>query len=351
MKHIAIIWASFAGLSAYLVLRKQLWTSVKITLIDQRERFTYIPSLHETLFQTEDLENIQFDLATAYGDDFLHAKVENITKEKVIRLGNGEQITPDYLIIATWSRTNYFGKIDFEKYSYSVRHPEDIAPLNKKLQTARNITVIWWWVTGVELASIIADRKSPEQNITLIHSRDRTFHNFHEKVSEWTERRLQKHWCQLILWDRAQEILPEKVVLSSWKEIESDCTILSSGIKINDESYNGQVTFETSYDSLESDTIYYAGDVALHGLYTTAHNAMIEGRHIGKLVADHIQWIETKKAELENRKEVAIALWPHDGIITNWERWRYFPFITWFAKKVVEKRVILEFKKKILLPL
>ena len=348
---IVIVWASFAWLSAYLALRKRLGDQVDITLIDQRDKFTYTPSLHETLMCDKQLDAIQFDLQEVYQQDFLHATISSIKKDKVITLSDGSILTPDYIIIATWSRTNYFGKQDFEQYTYSVRHPEDISPLNTTLKTVKHIAVIGWWVTWVELASIIASRKHPDQHITLIHSRDRTFHTFHEQVGKRTQDRLTKHGCDLILWDRASEITADKIILQSGQELISDCTILSSGIKINDEPYNGSVTFETDYDALESEYIYCAGDVAIHGLYTTAHNAMVEWRHVGHLAADHIQWITNTYKPLSNRKEVAIALWTHDGIITNNERWRYIPFVTGLIKKFVEKRVMLEFKNKIMLPI
>jgi pyruvate/2-oxoglutarate dehydrogenase complex dihydrolipoamide dehydrogenase (E3) component len=67
-------------------------------------------------------------------------------------------------------------------------------------------------------------------------------------------------------------------------------TILSSGIAINDEQHRPYLSFSTDgYTAQESDDIYFCGDVAIHGLYTTAHNAVLEGRRIGKLVADRIK--------------------------------------------------------------
>ncbi len=351
MSHILIVWASFAWLSAYLVLRKRLWRSVKITLVDMQDRFTYTPGLHETLLDGESLENLQFSLSDIYGADFKQAKVEHISADHLCTFASWEQERFDYVVIATWSRTNYFGKKDFESHCYALRHPWDVKKLNTILPEAKNIVVIGGGVTGVEIASILSQRVTPEQHITLVHSRAHTFDTFHENVGQWTEDRLRKHNVSLELGNRATETTDTTVTLKSWKVLPSDCTILSSWIKINDELYCNELSFDLDYAALESGEFFVCWDCALHGLYATAHNAMVEGRHVWDRIADLIQNKTVIYDDLPIRKEVAIALWARDGIVTNNHRWWYLPYLTGFVKKVVEKRVMAEFTYKILLPL
>ena len=351
MPHILIVWASFAWLSAYLVLRKRLWNSVAITLVDMQDKFTYTPGLHETLLDGQTLDSLQFSLSDVYGDDFKQAKVSHISSDHLCTFATGEQQRFDYVVIATWSRTNYFGKQDFEAHCHPLRHPWDVAPLNTKIAQAKNIVVIGGGVTGVEIASVLAQRVSPEQHITLVHSRAHTFHTFHEDVGKWTEDRLKKHNVSLELGNRATWMTATSVTLASGDVLPSDCTILSSGIKINDESYSTELSFDLDYAAVESWGFFVCGDCALHGLYATAHNAMVEGRHVGHRLADLIEEKVTHYDDLPIRKEVAIALWSRDGIVTNNYRWWYLPWVTWLLKKVVEKRVLAEFRYKVLLPL
>jgi len=173
--HIAIIWASFAGLSAYIVLKKRLGKNIDITLIDKRDTFTYIPGLHETLYHSKYLKHLQFSLPKYY-PEFIQATVTKITSDHLIHTDINSHVSFDYAVIATWSRTNYFGKDDFEKNTYSLRRAEDVSKINSALLKAKNIAVIWWWYTGIEIVSTIATRKNHEQTITLIHSRDRLWH-------------------------------------------------------------------------------------------------------------------------------------------------------------------------------
>jgi len=177
--HIAIVWASFAGLSAYLVISKRLWLGHTFSIIDERDSFTYIPSLHETLLNTSHLKDIQFSLPKYY-KDFVHAKVVDISDKKIITTDTGRHIYADYIVIATWSRTNMYNNQDFKKHCMTVRHPEDIWVINTKIKHASDICIIWWWVTGVEIASILAERTKKDQHIHLIHSREKFFDKFHD---------------------------------------------------------------------------------------------------------------------------------------------------------------------------
>jgi hypothetical protein len=92
------------------------------------------------------------------------------------------------------------------------------------------------------------------------------------------------------------------------------------------------------------------GDVAHHGLVATAHNAMFEGRRMWNHIADQITWVTRDYPALQNRDKLAIALWSQDGIFTNGHKWVYIPYLIWLAKKIIQYRVMVEFKYRIMLP-
>lgn len=346
--HIVIVWASFAWLSSYLVLRKRLWNSIHITLLDKREDFTYICGLHETLFAPEKLKWLQFHLPTYY-KDFQKADIKKISKDKKITLESWEKITCDYVIIATWSWVNYFWNESFQKHSHILRRAEDVEPLNKALESAENIAVIWWGFTWIEIAATIAQKKKASQSISLIDAEDRLFHQYIPKVSSKIQNWLKSKWVKLYLGTLAESIDESEVLLQNGNKIPSDCTILSSWISINNKSYSSELTFESSYTSKEDNNIYICGDNALFGLKTTAHNAMIEWRHIGHLVSDQITWTKKTYKPLVSREILALALGTRDGMFTNKTNATYIPFLTGISKKIVEKRIMFEFKHKVML--
>jgi NADH dehydrogenase FAD-containing subunit len=347
--HIAIIWASFAWLSSVLALRKRLGKNTTITVFDQRTKFTYIPGLHEAILDTDRLKSMQFDLATYY-PEYHHAKITTI-HPKHLTTADDEVWTFDYCIIATWSRTNFFWNKKREKYAYKVSYAWDIQKINVALQDpdCKNITVIWWGYTWVEIASAIAQHKREDQHVRVIHSRDRLFQRLSQYISEKSLTWLHDHGVEVIMNQRVSDITSTSITLQDWSTIASDVTIASRWIQANDEAHRPHLTFEKDYQSLETDRIYAVGDVAMHGLITTAHNAMFEWRRIGYLIADHIEGLQKTYPPLTNRDKLAIALWTHDGILTNGKKGLYVPGLIGFAKWIIEKRVLIEFKWRVML--
>jgi NADH dehydrogenase FAD-containing subunit len=83
----------------------------------------------------------------------------------------------------------------------------------------------------------------------------------------------------------------ESITLDNGLTLPSDVTIVNTGIIINDEVHKPYLTFtgkNNTYAARENEKIFTCGDVAIHGLYTTAHNAYEEGKRVGQIIADKI---------------------------------------------------------------
>lgn len=346
---VAVVWAWFAGLSSYLQLRKRLGKDVDIKLFDLREEFTYTPWLHITVGKQSYLQGLQFSLQKYYWTDFVHAEIVKVTKDHKLITKSGDTRAFDYAVVATWSSTDFFANNSFEKNAYVIRHPEDIQPLNTALENAESITVIWGWFTGVEVVTVAATR-FPDKKLRIIHSRNRLLHSMSERTSEFATKWLLKNNVQLILNDKVTEICKDYVQLESGSKLNSDVTILVSGIKRNDDLHKEELTFADAYRSLESEHVLVCGDASSYGLYTTAHNAMIEGRRMGELIADKIQGVCNNYPPLKNRPYLMLALGPFDGLFTTPNHCIPVPRFTWFAKWFIEQRVLFEFKYKVMLP-
>lgn len=348
---IAIIWWSFAWLSALLVLRKRLWNKVDIKLFEQRSHFCHIPALHESILAPSSrLDAMQLSYKKRY-PEYQQTKIQKI-ESKQLTTESGEMRTFDYAVIATGSRTNFFDNAEREKNAFSVRYADDIPLINAKLldPNTKTITIVGGGYTGVEIASTIALRKRPDQTVRIIHSKERLFDRLSTYISTTTINRLHRHKVDVVLNERVEHILPNTIETQSGRSFESDCTIVSRGIKLNDESFKPHLTFDNAYTPKDYDHIFACGDVAWHGLIATAHNAMFEGRRMGHLIADRIQWITNKSyPELENRDKLAIALGPHDGILTNGTKGQYVPYLVGFAKRIIEWRVLVEYAWRVML--
>lgn len=348
---IAIVGWSFAGLSALLVLRKRLGKKVHIKLFDERSHFCHIPALHEAVLHNKArLDSMQIDFSKYYPDEYVQARIESITSN-TLTTKSGITRTFDYCIIATGSRTNFFENEKRETNAYAIRYADDLEAINKKLldPKTKTISIVGGGYTGVEIASIIALRKRSDQQICMIHSRERLFERLGMYISKTALNRLQKHDVEILLNARVADIENDAIQLTNGQKLVSDMTIVSRGIKVNDESFHPHLSFNDQYQANDADHIYLCGDIAKHGLIATAHNAMFEWRRTGHLIADKIQNKNKHYPPLQNRDKLAIALGPHDGILTNGSKWIYIPYLVGFAKRIIERRVLFEFKRKIML--
>ncbi|MBP7848313.1 FAD-dependent oxidoreductase [Patescibacteria group bacterium] len=199
------------------------------------------------------------------------------------------------------------------------------------------------------MASVAAVR-FPEKKIRLIHSRDRVLNTMGKHTSLLATRWLLAHNVELLLNSKVTQICEKNITLESGEKLESDVTILVSGIKPNDKLHEEEITFSDSYKSLESEHILVCGDASSFGLYTTAHNAMLEGRRMGNMIADKIENITRTYQPLENWPYLALALGPYDGLFTTPKHCVPIPRFTGLAKWFIEQRVFIEFKYKIMLP-
>lgn len=349
---IAIIWWSFAGLSALLVLRKRLWKNVTIKLFEQRSHFCHIPALHEAILAPQSrLDAMQISYAKRYPKEYIQTKIQSIESHQ-LTTESWEIRTFDYAVIATGSRTNFFDNPEREKNAFAVRYADDIPVINAKLSDpkTKTITIVGGGYTGIEIAATIGLRKRPDQTVRIIHSRERLFDRLSQYISNTTISRLKKHNIDIILNARVADIWTDTIALQSWEIFQSDMTIVSRWIKLNDESFKPHLSFSDKYTPDDHDHIYWCGDVAGHGLIATAHNAMFEWRRMGHLIADRIKWITNKQyPPLKNRDKLAIALGTRDGILTNGVKGHYIPYFVGFAKRIIEWRVLFEYSMKIML--
>ena len=337
---VAIIWGWFAGLSALLQVRKRMGSEVSIKLFDKNEQFLYVPGLHEAVLDDEKLDSLQFSFAEYYPNEFVQGEVTS-ARDGLVSLANWTQRTCKYLVISPWAHTFMPAGAESSKIVHTVRYASDIKPLNAALRSAHNVLVIGGGYTGVEVAAMIVGKSKhtpTNQTITLIHSRDRVTHTMSEKVSHRAQRRMREHWIILHLGQRVKHIDDDHVELNDWTKLDADCVIVCTGNTLQD----GLIK------NASSPTVFLAGDYEHTGLEATAHNAMIEWRRVGDQIADHMYGISTDYPPLFSRTALAMALGPYDGIMTDGPHGIFLPKLVWLSKWIIEKRVIWEFKLKIL---
>ncbi len=218
---IVIIGGGFAGISLAKKLSKQ---EVQVVLLDKHNYHTFQPLLYQVSTGGLEPDSIAYPIRKVLKNfPNFHFRLANVTE---IKTGTNEVITDigvlkfDYLVIASGSKTNYFGNSDIEKYSMAMKTiPQSLnlrslilenfedalltSDLNER-NALMNFVIVGAGPTGVELAGALAEIKKgilpkdyPDLDtrsvqINLIQSGDRILKEMSENASKKAEDFLEK---------------------------------------------------------------------------------------------------------------------------------------------------------------
>lgn len=221
LPRIIVIGGGFAGISFIKKLKGQ---KVQIVLFDRHNYHSFQPLLYQVSTAGLEPDSIAYPLRKIFRKHtdfhFRMAKVEHInTKENSISTSIGS-LTFDYLVIATGTRTNYFGNDNIAKNSMpmktvpqalnirslilqNIEDADRAATENERLRFL-NFVIAGAGPTGVELAGALAEfRKGILENdypklekedmeVHLIEGQDRVLPPMSKTASKKAQRFLEK---------------------------------------------------------------------------------------------------------------------------------------------------------------
>ena len=172
--HVIIVGAGFGGLEAAKLLTKE---PVRMTVIDRTNHHLFQPLLYEVataaLSPADIAAPIRGILGRCKNTEVILAEVKSVNvAAKTVNLGD-QEISYDYLILATGSRHSYFGHDEWERLAPGLKSLEDAVEIRRRLllafEYAEKITdeaakaaamtfvIIGGGPTGVEMAGAIAE--------------------------------------------------------------------------------------------------------------------------------------------------------------------------------------------------
>jgi NADH dehydrogenase len=172
--HVVIVGAGFGGLEAAKLLTKE---AVRMTVIDRTNHHLFQPLLYEVataaLSPADIAAPIRGILGRCKNTEVMLAEVKSVNvAAKTVNLGD-QEISYDYLILATGSRHSYFGHDEWERLAPGLKSLEDAVEIRRRLllafEYAEKITdkaakaaamtfvIIGGGPTGVEMAGAIAE--------------------------------------------------------------------------------------------------------------------------------------------------------------------------------------------------
>lgn len=172
--HVVIVGAGFGGLEAAKLLTKE---PVRMTVIDRTNHHLFQPLLYEVataaLSPADIAAPIRGILGRCKNTEVILAEVKSVNvAAKTVNLGD-QEISYNYLILATGSRHSYFGHDEWERLAPGLKSLEDAVEIRRRLllafEHAEKITdeaakaaamtfvIIGGGPTGVEMAGAIAE--------------------------------------------------------------------------------------------------------------------------------------------------------------------------------------------------
>jgi len=235
-KVVVIVGAGFAGLNAAKRLANK--AGVHVILLDQRNHHLFQPLLYQVATAGLNPADIAVAIRAQFRDapnvDVHLGRVEGVRLASGEVYGGGNEISYDYLIIATEVQHSYFGNDEWEPFAPGLKTLEQATEIRRRLLSAfefaenerdaekqagaLTFVVVGGGPTGVELAGAIADisrtvmvadfrRIDPSKaRVLLVEAAPRVLGEFREDLSAHAERDLKALGVEVMTNARVEEI-------------------------------------------------------------------------------------------------------------------------------------------------
>ena len=143
-KKLVIIGWGFAWLRVYYKLKNN--KNFDIKLIDPRISSSMKPVMPEVAFEGMDVEKSKISFSKIFSwNTFINAWVEKVdAKNNKIILDNKEELEYDYLVVAAWSKKDFWAVKGLEENGYSMCDDTHAPKLWKALEKFDGGTIVIW---------------------------------------------------------------------------------------------------------------------------------------------------------------------------------------------------------------
>ncbi|MBD2343105.1 NAD(P)/FAD-dependent oxidoreductase [Anabaena subtropica FACHB-260] len=357
-RRVVIVGAGFGGLQAAQSLAN---SGADVLLIDRNNYHTFVPLLYQVATGQIEPEYIAYPIRTILRRfsfnyrrqhqkppvQFLMTEVEQIDfSGQIVKTGSGA-INYDFLVLATGSRTQFWGVTGAEEYAFSMRTLEEAVALRNhifacfeqaiqesddiKRQQLLTFTIVGGGATGVEMAGAVVEmvrgclrRDYPtldfrEVRIILVQSGDRLLVELPKKLGNYTYKKLHRLGVEIYLQTRVSEVTSGFVHLENEEIIPSATVIWTAGLEANlpgiseelPVASKSKIVVHPTLQVLEHPNVYAIGDLAYvekngKSLSGVAPEALQQGVAVARNIQKQIQGKSPKPFSYFNKGRLAI---------------------------------------------
>jgi NADH dehydrogenase len=247
-----------------------------VVLIDRRDTSDFLPLLPDIVGNRIRASATRFSLKRFCSDSeitFINDEVMAVDPEanKVICANN--EVSYDFLLVASGSETNFFGNSEMEAGSLKLDSCADALRIDDRLRKGsfRNYVVAGGGYTGIEIATHIRRRfqsSSEQPDIALVELAPRILGNTPDWMREYSSANLRRMNIQVLTGTTMESIDGSTVTLSDGTTFRDALPLWSAGVKAGqflksvDEDRAAQGRLPVAGDLCVKGNIFAAGDAA-----------------------------------------------------------------------------------------
>ncbi len=387
---VVIIGGGFGGLAVAKGLQKQ---ELQVVLLDRHNYHTFQPLLYQVATGGLEPDSIAFPLRKTINNldnyFFRLTEVTNIISEKKIVETTIGSLEYDYLVIATGSKTNYFGNRNIEKYAMGMKSvPQSLnirsliienfeeALLTSDLEerlALMNFVIVGGGPTGVELAGALAEMKKGilpkdypdldirQMQINLIQGSDRLLDAMSLQSSKKSEEFLTKLGVQIWKGIHVKDYDGRNVLTNTEQRFKAATVIWAAGVRGDtisglEESAKVQRGTRFQVDQFNRivgyTNIFAIGDVAAmaskkykHGHPMMAQPAIQQGKLLAKNILALQRGKEMKPFFYHDKGSMATI--GRNKAVVDLPNWKFQGIFAWFVWMFVHLFSLIGFRNKI----
>ncbi len=243
MKKIVIIGGGFAGLSALsrLLPCKQRF-GLEITLINDREKVSFLPMLPDCLGRGIQPEHLLFDLPAASSKKNFH-----FIRDKVIAVDllkrevrtSTSVLTYDFLIISSGTETNFYANNEIRERGFKLDDAADAAAIYKALgqKDYDYYLIAGGGYTGIEVATnlrVYLRKRKINKRIIIVERSASILGPLAQWIKDYVSENLKRLNIEVSLNSGIDKIEEREIRLSDGKTFSNPLLIWAAGVRTSD---------------------------------------------------------------------------------------------------------------------
>ncbi|MEM9218919.1 MAG: NAD(P)/FAD-dependent oxidoreductase [Cyanobacteria bacterium P01_F01_bin.150] len=372
-----VVGGGFGGMQAAQSLAK---LGIKTLLIDRNNYNTFVPLLYQVAAAQIEPEKIAYPLRTAARCSdrlyFQMAEVKHIDFETQQIETDRSVIPYDFLVLATGSRTQYFGVAGAKQHAFSMRNLDEAIAIRNHIfgcfEQASNepdpivrrqlltFIVVGGGATGVEMAGTLVELKRSlmqdypylnfaDVRIIMVQSGEGLLRELPHSLGNYTLRTLRRLGVEVLLQARVNQVTPEGICLDSGKELSAATVVWTAGLEASrpllsehlETANRGKVVVQPTLQLKGYPNVYVIGDLAhVSGqgpsLAGVAPEALQQGVAVARNIERQSKWRAPKPFRYFNKGRLAIiGCYSGVGKIGPFLLTGFLPWFMWLAVHLV----------------